>query len=94
MTQPRVLQLKASKECFEEIISGRRKVEYREFKPFWTSRLESKSYDEVHFRNGYNPQSPFARLEFKGCKVTDREGKPTYRIELGKVLEVLNQGVK
>jgi len=26
----------------------------------------SKSYDEIHFKNGYNKDAPFMRVECKG----------------------------
>jgi hypothetical protein len=94
MAELKVLQLKASKECFEEIVSGRRQYEFREIKPFWTSRLEGKHYDELHFRNGYSPTAPFARLKCEGVSVGEREGQPVYAIKLGRVLETQFYGEK
>ncbi|MCC7479625.1 hypothetical protein IT575_14380 [bacterium] len=88
MSTERVLQMNSSRECFEEISSGRRRTEYRPVKPFWSSRLDGKSYGEIHFRNGYGKNAPFARVEFKGCTLVDRDGEPFYAVSLGKVLEV------
>ncbi len=88
MSTARVLQMNSSKECFEEISSGRRRTEFRPVKPFWTSRLEGKVYSEIHFRNGYGKTAPFARVEFKGVEVIEKDGEPVYAVALGKVLEV------
>ena len=88
MSSKRVLQMNSSKECFAEISSGRRRKEYRPVKPFWSSRLEGKSYDEIHFRNGYGKAAPSARVEFKGFRIVEKDGEPYYEVGLGKVLEV------
>lgn len=90
MSEPRVLQLKASKECFAEIISGNRQFEFREIKPFWSSRLDGKDYDEIHFRNGYSSTAPLARLKFGGVSIRQHAGHDMYAIRLGQLIEVAN----
>lgn len=39
---PKVLYLSIMRRWFNEILSGKKKVEYREATPYWTSRLEGK----------------------------------------------------
>jgi hypothetical protein len=87
-----VLQMNSSKHCFDEVASGRRKVEIRPLTPFWRSRLDSRKYSEIHMRNGYSATAPFLRVEFKGVEIRDVEGQPCYAIKLGQILEVQNYG--
>lgn len=81
----KILHLTLKKEWFNEIVSGRKKEEYRDKKPYWDSRL-NKDFDEVHFKNGYNDSVPFMRVEYLGLEIRDN----TYVIKLGKILEVQN----
>ena len=89
-----ILNLTLKRKWFDEIAAGRKKVEYREIKPFWNKRLLDyeglRSFDEVHFRNGYNLSYPFMRVEWKGCSMGLFEGKHCYCIALGEILEIRN----
>jgi hypothetical protein len=87
----KVLHLTLFKRWFDEILSGTKKIEYREVKPFWKKRLFNpdgsvKSYDEIIFSNGYGANCPKMRVEFLG--VNESNGK--YEIILGKILESIN----
>jgi len=57
------LYLTISREPFEAIASGRKKIEYREDKPYWVSRLSGKSFTKIVFRNGYSRTSPTLTVE-------------------------------
>lgn len=57
----RILHLTLMKKWFDLIAAGKKKIEYREIKPYWIKRL-SKDYDEIHFKNGYNKDCPFMRV--------------------------------
>ena len=46
------LYLTLKKNWFDLILSGEKKEEYREIKPYWEKRLIGKTYDKVIFRNG------------------------------------------
>lgn len=81
----RILHLTLRCQWFDAIASGSKKVEYRAVTPHWISRLENRQYDEVHFRNGYQPDSPFMRVECLGIIKNS-----TYCIKLGKILEISN----
>ena len=83
----RILHLTIMKKWFDEIASGKKKIEYREIKPYWTKRLFSEKgnpikYDFVFFRNGYSKNCPKMLVEFKGLKI----GKK-YEILLGKIIK-------
>jgi len=76
------------KKWFDEILSGKKKIEYREIKPYWTKRLFNedgtpKEYDVISFRNGYIKDARKMIVEFKGV----RRGEESYEIMLGRVLE-------
>ena len=89
----RVLHLTLKKKWFDMIASGDKKEEYREVKKYWTSRLSSKSYDAVHFVNGYGTNRPWLLVEckgiMKGLGIIEWGAPPdevVYIINLGKIL--------
>ena len=106
-----VLSLTLKKKWFDMIASGEKKEEYREIKDHWTSRLLHfkfdgtpyvyphmiKWYDEVEFINGYKPNAPRIRVEFKGVKIgkavpewSDNWQGDVFVIKLGEILSVNN----
>jgi hypothetical protein len=90
-----ILKLTLKRQWFDEIAAGKKKTEYREIKPHWNQRLlipggEFKTFDEVHFRNGYDSRKPFMRVKWEGCNLGIEEGEPCYCIALGEILEVRN----
>jgi hypothetical protein len=80
----RILHLTLYKKWFDEIRIGFKKEEYRVNNSYWRKRLDGKSFDEIHFRNGYGKNSPFMRVE---CEGIDKDIN-VFIIKLGKVLEV------
>ncbi len=82
----KVLHLTLIKKWFDQIASGAKTSEYRLIKPYWITRLENKTFDEVHFKNGYAKDAPFMRVEWKGCI----KGLFQYEIRLGKILSIKN----
>lgn len=53
-----ILQIK--RKWFDMILSGEKKEEYRDIKPYYTSRFPSDLKDfYVTFRNGYSKNAPF-----------------------------------
>ena len=46
-----ILHLTLKKQWFDLILSGEKTTEYRDVKPYWITRLEGKTYDEIHFKN-------------------------------------------
>ncbi len=91
----KILRMTLLTKWFREILSERKKEEYREIKPYWTLRLfhlngEDKKYDYILFRNGYNKNAPEMKVEYKGVKLGKFEGKEVYTIQLGKIIETKN----
>ena len=67
------LHLTLHRKWFDEILSGRKKIEYREIKPYWTKRLfnsdgSRKPYAKIIFRNGYSKKAPEMIVVLKGIK--------------------------
>ena len=82
----RILHLTLHRKWFDEIASGIKVNEYRDIKPYWEKRLEGKTFDEIHFRNGYSKTAPFMRVKWSGIR--KEKAKNRFNIILGKVLEV------
>ena len=79
-----MLVLPIKKKWFEMIVSGEKKEEYREIKPYYDSRFERylpketepgeyevQAFDII-FRNGYDYNSPAVKCK---CMVDIRKGK-------------------
>ena len=90
MKKKKILHLTLHARWFDEILSGKKKVEYRDIKPYWEKRLfengKPKGYDLIFFRNGYSKNCRKMKVEFKGVEIREYEGKEKYAIKLGKVL--------
>lgn len=90
----KILHLTLKRKYFDLIVSGKKTEEYRIVKEYWRKRLTNDygylTFKEIHFRNGYSPDSPFMRVEYieTTFKVIDKI--PTYIIHLGKILEIKN----
>lgn len=65
------LFLTLKKQWFDEILAGTKTEEYREIKPFMSSRLVGKNYDYIVFQNGYNPTSPRLKCKYLGYEIRD-----------------------
>lgn len=81
---------------FNEIVSGRKRVEYRQRTAYWEKKL-SRPYDEVLFQNGYWPHAPRVRVEFLGVTLMPKETNlythcvgSCFGIHLGRILEISN----
>ena len=85
------LHLILFKEWFYQILEGKKKIEYREIKPYWTKRLfnkdkTQKKFDEIIFTNGYGLHRPRLHIEHLGTRKNDSK----YEILLGKILKTIN----
>jgi len=81
-----LLHLIVKYQWFTKIADGTKKIEYRQIKSYWISRLEKKEFSEIIFRNGYQSHSPFLRIQCKKIIKTQF----FYKIYLGKILEIKN----
>ena len=84
----RILHLTLHKRWFDAIADGSKREEYRAQTEYWRKRLEEKTYDEIHFRNGYNKTSPQMRVEVLGITTGEWQNEPCFVIRLGAVKRV------
>lgn len=105
-----ILHLTLKKKWFDMILSGEKKEEYREIKPYWETRLSNfdgeqflhhKNYDVVIFKNGYQKDAPTMEVEcsriYCGYGRDEWGGigqEKYYIIELGNVLSTQNCSVE
>jgi hypothetical protein len=91
-----ILHLTLKKKWFDMIASGVKREEYREIKPYWNKRLlcNSKQYDTILFRNGYNKDAPSLLIEFtalqSGLGIIEwgaPESQPVFILKLGNILK-------
>ena len=83
-----VLHLTLEREWFDEIARGVKRKEFREYKPYWKTRLEGRAYDVVKFRNGYASDAPEMVVEYRGLGRASSARNADYVIRLGKVLKI------
>ena len=85
---------------FDMIISGIKKEEYREIKPYWESRLDGKSFDTVRLQLGMRKNSPTIYIKCNGIEKGGQGVKEwgwdqeCYKIKLGEILNVENYNIK
>lgn len=87
------------------ILSGEKKEEYRDHKPFWQQRFVKEGYchsqackdfDVVHFTNGYGKNRPQIIIECKKIELSEHGNydwgfiERCFVISLGKIIETKN----
>lgn len=81
----KILRLTLKKKWFDMIVSGEKKEEYREIKPYWEKRLfhplypeilQFREYDAVEFRNGYRKNADKILISCK--EITAGIGNPEW----------------
>ena len=85
---PKVLHLTLHRRWFDLIASVEKREEYRAQSPYWRTRLEGQTFDEIHFRNGYSKTCPRMRVRCLGISTGEWNGAPCYVIRLGEILEI------
>lgn len=92
-----ILTLTLKRKWFNLIKNGVKLEEYREIKPYWSTRLLGKNYDTIIFKNGYSKNAPIIICEYKGLKVGNgntnwgaENGVKYYVIKIGAILDILN----
>jgi len=57
------------RQYFDEILSGKKKEEYRMVKSHWVDKLIGKEYTHIIFQNGYNRNAPRLEAEYMGYEI-------------------------
>lgn len=70
---------------YDLIANGKKRVEYREIKPYWTRRLFSHPFTHVRLRRGYTNESMLFEIEKIGrtSAENDLNLPEVYAISLG-----------
>jgi hypothetical protein len=80
-----ILSVNVHREFFDATARGEKTTEYRSAESeYWRDRIETREFDEIHFRSGYNPDPPFMRVEYLGWSREERNGRPVYALKLGR----------
>ena len=98
-----VLHLTLKKKYFDEILSGKKKKEFREVKRYWVRRLctretieylypEFKEFEKIIFKNGYKKNAPSFEIEFKKIEICYEIDTPIgkgyfFVIHLGEIIK-------
>jgi hypothetical protein len=77
------------REWLREIVAGRKKVEYREIKPYWTKKLSAvKTPFAIRLINGMQRKAPEVTVVVRRVRKNARSG--SFELHLGKVTTVRN----
>jgi hypothetical protein len=72
---------------FAEIVDRTKRIEYRQIKPYWTSRLSKvRTPFRLILRNGMNPPIPVLTVRIDKIVRNGREGE--YELHIGRILKV------
>src|SRR5688572_14802588 len=81
------------REWLREIVAGRKTVEYREIKPYWTTRLRSvRRPFLLRLINGMTANAPEVTVQIDRVRKNVVSG--TYDLHIGRVVEVRNWNEK
>ncbi len=77
------------REWLREIVAGRKRIEYRAIKPYWTHRLGAVAASfELRLINGMSDRAPEVTVVVRRVRKNSRAGE--YELHLGKILNVKN----
>ena len=77
------------RQWLREIVAGRKTVEYREIKPYWTKRLASLDCPFLlRLINGMTAKAPEVTVRVDRIRKNSRTGY--YELRIGKIVEVHN----
>jgi hypothetical protein len=85
---PAILHLILNRDPFDRIAKRTKRIEYREYTPYWRTRLEGRKYDVILFRNGYATKAPEMLVEFLGYRVQGKGMNKEFAIRLGRILKI------
>src|SRR5687767_2374647 len=81
------------REWLAEIAARKKRVEYRDIKPYWTNRLGRVSVPfELRLINGMNPRAP--EVTVKIIRVRRNSRAREFELHIGKILSIKHWDVK
>jgi hypothetical protein len=85
---PAILHLILERDPFDRIAKGTKRLEYRDYTPYWRRRIENRKYDFTQFRNGYATKAPEMLVEYRGYRIRGKGKKAEFAIRLGRILKI------
>ena len=85
---PAILHLVLNRGPFAQIAEGTKRIEYRDYTPYWRTRLEGRKYDIILFRNGYTTRAPEMLVEYRGYRIQGKGRNKVFAIRLGRILKI------
>jgi len=61
---------------FREIAYGYKKIEYREVKKYWNSRIKNRNYQFLKIVDGYDSTAPVAICDYGGYDIIEYKRLP------------------
>jgi len=79
-----------ARQWFAEIVAGTKRVEYRDIKPYWSTRLKRvKTPFRLVLRNGMTPPIPVLHVRIdRVTRPTGKAHRGNYALHIGRVLKV------
>lgn len=82
----RTLKLTLKRKWFDKFKAGRKIYEFREIKPWTTSRLLGKEYDFIQFKAGYQSDAETIAFQYLGYEIRTVKGVKLYAIRTGRLI--------
>ena len=71
----------------DRILSGEKRIEYRECTDYWKKRIVDTPYKRLRITNGYgNETRPYVLMKYAGYEEVEYNGKPHYAIPINREL--------
>jgi hypothetical protein len=84
-----VITTTIDREFFADIVVGKKRVEYRQIKPYWTQRLRRvKTPFELVLRNGMIPPIPVLTVRIDRVQPNPPHYRGPYGLYIGRILKV------
>lgn len=81
------------REWLREIVAGRKRVEYRQIKPYWTKRLGAvKAPFLLRLINGMQRRAPEVTIVVRRIRKNSRSGN--FELSLGRIISVKHWSLK
>ena len=89
IAQQDTLYLIVIKEVWDRIVSGEKRIEYRERTDYWDKRINGREYQYMRITNGYgNLTRPYRLYQYTGATRVMKDGVQCFAINISENLVV------
>ena len=89
IAQQDTLYLIVIKEVWDRIVSGEKRIEYRERTDYWDKRINGREYQYIRITNGYgNLTRPYRLYQYTGATRVMKDGVQCFAINISENLVV------